>query len=72
MTFHRLRHTYASLLIDADVHPKALQVRLGHASSAETMDTYRGGSGADCVIGLNDQGLDQPGMVGVVVLWGCV
>jgi hypothetical protein len=22
------------------VHPKALQVRLGHASSAETMDTY--------------------------------
>ena len=40
VTFHRLRHTYASLLIDADVHPKALQVRLGHASAAETMDTY--------------------------------
>jgi len=35
-----LRHTYASLLIDAGVHPKALQVQLGHANAAETIDTY--------------------------------
>ncbi len=40
VTFHRLRHTYASLLIDQGVHEKVLQVRLGHASAAETMDTY--------------------------------
>ena len=40
VTFHRLRHTYASLLIDQGVHSKVLQVRLGHASAAETMDTY--------------------------------
>ncbi len=40
VTFHRLRHTYASLLIDQNVHSKVLQVRLGHASAAETMDTY--------------------------------
>ena len=40
LTFHRLRHTYASLLIHRNVHEKVLQVRLGHASAAETMDTY--------------------------------
>jgi len=41
VAFHELRHTYASSLIAAGVHPKTLQARLGHASSAETMDTYR-------------------------------
>jgi len=40
VTFHRLRHIYASLLIDAGLHPKVLQVRVGHASAAETLDTY--------------------------------
>ncbi|HEY3870583.1 MAG TPA: site-specific integrase [Actinocrinis sp.] len=40
VTFHRLRHTYASLLIAAGQQPKVIQARLGHASSAETMDTY--------------------------------
>jgi integrase len=40
VNFHRLRHTYASLLIDQNVSPKKLQARLGHASITETMDTY--------------------------------
>jgi hypothetical protein len=40
VTFHRLWHTYASLLIEAGLHPKVLQVCVGHASAAETMDTY--------------------------------
>ena len=38
--FHDLRHFYASTLIGAGLHPKAIQVRLGHATIAETMDTY--------------------------------
>ena len=40
VNFHRLRHTYASLLIDQNVSPKKIQARLGHASITETMDTY--------------------------------
>jgi integrase-like protein len=38
--FHHLRHFYASTLIAAGLHPKAIQARLGHATIAETMDTY--------------------------------
>jgi integrase len=38
--FHDLRHFYASTLIAAGVHPKVIQDRLGHATIAETMDTY--------------------------------
>jgi integrase len=38
--FHDLRHFYASTLIAANLHPKAIQARLGHATIAETMDTY--------------------------------
>jgi integrase len=38
--FHDLRHFYASALISAGLHPKAVQARLGHATIAETMDTY--------------------------------
>jgi integrase len=38
--FHDLRHFYASALIRAGLHPKAIQSRLGHATIAETMDTY--------------------------------
>lgn len=38
--FHDLRHFYASTLIAAGLHPKAIQTRLGHATIAETMDTY--------------------------------
>jgi len=38
--FHDLRHFFASTLIGAGVHPKVIQDRLGHATIAETMDTY--------------------------------
>src|SRR2546426_10045424 len=38
--FHDLRHTHASLLIAAGVHPKAIQSRLGHASITTTLNTY--------------------------------
>ncbi len=38
--FHDLRHTYASLLIQAGEHPKAIQQALGHASIQTTLDRY--------------------------------
>ncbi len=38
--FHDLRHFYASVLIAANLNPKVIQARLGHASITETMDTY--------------------------------
>jgi len=39
-TFHHLRHYYASLLIRHGESIKTVQARLGHASAAETLDTY--------------------------------
>ncbi|MEG0970258.1 MAG: tyrosine-type recombinase/integrase [Acidaminococcaceae bacterium] len=38
--FHSLRHTHATLLLKAGVPYKKVQVRLGHASFKQTMDTY--------------------------------
>jgi integrase len=40
VTFHALRHHYASLLIGAGCSVKAVQDALGHATAAETLDTY--------------------------------
>jgi len=37
---HDLRHTSASLLLAAGVHPKVVQERLGHSSITVIMDTY--------------------------------
>jgi integrase len=37
---HDLRHYYASLLIRHGESVKVVQARLGHASAAETLDTY--------------------------------
>ncbi len=37
---HDLRHFYASLLIRHGESVKVVQVRLGHASAGETLDTY--------------------------------
>lgn len=37
---HGLRHTCASILLEADEHPKAVQERLGHGSIAITLDLY--------------------------------
>jgi integrase len=38
--FHDLRHTHATLMLGAGVHPKVVQERLGHASIQITIDTY--------------------------------
>lgn len=37
---HNLRHTHASLMLKAGVHPKIVSERLGHSSVAFTLDTY--------------------------------
>jgi integrase len=37
---HDLRHTSATLLIGEGVHPKIVQVMLGHSTMTQTMDTY--------------------------------
>jgi integrase len=37
---HDLRHTAASALLQAGVHPKVVQDMLGHSSITTTMDTY--------------------------------
>ena len=39
-SFHDLRHHYAILLIRHGECVKVVQARLGHASAAETLDTY--------------------------------
>jgi integrase len=38
--FHDLRHTFASLMLLAGVHPKVVSEMLGHSSVAFTLDTY--------------------------------
>jgi integrase len=38
--FHQLRHFYASLLIRHGESVKTVQLRLGHASAVETLNTY--------------------------------
>jgi integrase len=38
--FHDARHTHASLMLKAGIHPKVVQERLGHASIQITLDTY--------------------------------
>jgi integrase len=37
---HDLRHTHATLLLKAGVHPKIVSERLGHANIGITLDTY--------------------------------
>lgn len=38
--FHDLRHTHATQLLAAGVHPKVAQERLGHSTIAVTLDLY--------------------------------
>jgi integrase len=40
VSFHGLRHTHATLLLRANVHPKVVSERLGHATVGVTLDTY--------------------------------
>ena len=40
ISLHGLRHTWATLALQAGVHPKVVQERLGHATISITLDTY--------------------------------
>jgi integrase len=40
ITFHGLRHVAASLMVEAGVHPRVIQQRLGHASARLSMELY--------------------------------
>ncbi len=40
MPFHALRHTHATMLLRAGVHPKVVGERLGHSSIRVALDTY--------------------------------
>ncbi len=40
LTLHGLRHTWASLALQAGVHPKVVQERLGHSTVGITLDIY--------------------------------
>jgi len=40
LTLHGLRHSHATQMLRAGVHPKVVQERLGHSSIAITLDTY--------------------------------
>ncbi len=39
-TPHGLRHTFASMALEAGVHPKLVQEILGHADMGTTMEIY--------------------------------
>jgi integrase len=65
---HDLRHFYASTLIAANLNPKVIQARLGHATISETMDTYGhlfpdseelGRGAIDSALGAHDAGAAQ-------------
>lgn len=38
--FHDLRHTFATLMLSRNIHPKVVQEMLGHANIAITLDRY--------------------------------
>jgi integrase len=37
---HDLRHTHATLMLKAGIHPKVVSERLGHANIGITLDIY--------------------------------
>jgi integrase len=40
LTLHGLRHTHATVLLEAGENPKVVQERLGHTTFTTTMDIY--------------------------------
>jgi integrase len=40
ITLHGLRHTWASLALQAGINPKVVSERLGHTTVSFTLDTY--------------------------------
>jgi integrase len=61
LTFHGLRHSHASHMIEAGQHTKHIADRLGHASASFTLDRY-GHSSAD--------GLARAAQATAVLVWG--
>ena len=45
MPLHGLRHSHATLLLQAGTHPRVVMERLGHSSIRVTLDTYSHGVG---------------------------
>lgn len=52
--FYDLRHTHATLLLKAGVHPKIVSERLGHSSITLTLDTY-----SHVLPGMQDEAADM-------------
>ena len=65
--FHDLRHTHATLALQAGVHPKVVSDRLGHSSVAFTLDVYSGyvpameSDAAEAIAGLLVSASPSPG-----------
>lgn len=38
--FHDLRHSHATMLLSAGIHPTVVSERLGHSGIGITLDTY--------------------------------
>ncbi len=53
LRFHDLRHTSATLMLGAGVHPKIVSERLGHSGVAITLDIY-----SHVLPGLQEQAAD--------------
>jgi integrase len=51
---HDLRHGWATLALQAGIHPKVVQERLGHANIAITLDTY-----SHVTAGLHEEAAEQ-------------
>ena len=51
---HDLRHGWATLALQAGIHPKVVQERLGYANIAITLDTY-----SHVVAGLHEDAVED-------------
>jgi integrase len=51
---HDLRHGWATLALEAGIHPKVVQERLGHANISITLDTY-----SHVIAGLDKEAAEQ-------------
>jgi integrase len=54
-TFHTLRHTFATLALEAGRSPKLVSTTLGHASLATTLNIYWNSSGESLDLGFLDE-----------------
>jgi integrase len=54
LTLHGLRHTWATLALQSNVHPRVVQERLGHSTVGVTLDTY-----SHVTVGMQQQAADD-------------